>query len=158
MVVAVARRLGLIGRSGSDGVIRWLIDGPKGGETQCSGILIYIGGPALTIQGTMRSIPETWARASRIGKDYLLPWFTDGNPTSKYVTFAVLIVEPSMATWYMVPMPSMIDIYDLKLFYTLYTYSNNKWFVLNVSSILGYYKVKPYPPTCVVLCDGTWIL
>ena len=33
VVVAVARRLGLIGRSGSDGVIRWLIYAPKGGET-----------------------------------------------------------------------------------------------------------------------------
>ena len=31
-------------------------------------------------------------------EDYLLPRFIDGNPTSKYVTFAVLFVEPSMAT------------------------------------------------------------
>ena len=50
VVVAVARRLGYIGRSGTDGVIRWLIYAPKGGETQCSGILIHISGPALTIQ------------------------------------------------------------------------------------------------------------
>ena len=49
VVVAVARRLGLIGRSRTDGVIRWLIDTPKGGETQCSGILIHIGGPAVTV-------------------------------------------------------------------------------------------------------------
>ena len=49
VVVAVARRLGYIGRSGTDGVIRWLTYAPKGGETQCSGILIHIGGPALTI-------------------------------------------------------------------------------------------------------------
>ena len=41
VVVAVARRLGLIGRSGSDGVIRWLIYTPKGGETHCSGIIIH---------------------------------------------------------------------------------------------------------------------
>ena len=60
VVVAVARRLGLIGRSGSDGVIRWLIYAPKGGETQCSGILIHIGGPALTIQGAVAAVPETW--------------------------------------------------------------------------------------------------
>ena len=66
MVVAVARRLGLIGRSGSDGVIRWLVDAPKGGETQCSGILIHIGGPALTIQGAVAAVPEGQARASRI--------------------------------------------------------------------------------------------
>ena len=31
-------------------------------------------------------------------EDYLLPRFIDGNPISKYVTFAVLFVEPSMAT------------------------------------------------------------
>ena len=49
VVVAVARRLGLIGRSGSDGVIRWLIYTPKGGGTQCSGILIQIGGLALSL-------------------------------------------------------------------------------------------------------------
>ena len=72
------------------------------------------------------------------------PWprFIDGNPISKYVTFAVLFVNLYMATWYMVPMPPMIDTYDLKLFYTLYTYNSIKWFVLNVSSILGYYKVE----------------
>ena len=50
VVVVVARRLGYIGHSRTDGVICWLIDTPKGGETQCSGILIHIGGPALTIQ------------------------------------------------------------------------------------------------------------
>ena len=31
-------------------------------------------------------------------EDYLLPRFIDGNPISKYVTFAVLLVEPSMVT------------------------------------------------------------
>ena len=31
-------------------------------------------------------------------EDYLLPRFTDGNPISKYVTFAVLIVILYMAT------------------------------------------------------------
>ena len=67
LVVAVARRLGLIGRSGSDGVIRWLIYTPKGGETQCSGIIIHIGGPALTIQGAVAAVPEARARESRIG-------------------------------------------------------------------------------------------
>ena len=29
-------------------------------------------------------------------EDYLLPRFIDGNPISKYMTFAVLFVEPSM--------------------------------------------------------------
>ena len=59
VVVAVARRLRY-------GVI-WLIYAPKGGETQCSGILIHIGGPALTIQGAVAAVPEGRARASRIG-------------------------------------------------------------------------------------------
>ena len=67
VVVAIARRLGLIGRSGSGGVIYWLIYAPKGGETQCSGILIHIGGPALTIQGAVAVVPEARARQSRIG-------------------------------------------------------------------------------------------
>ena len=40
---------------------------PKGGETQCSGILIHIGGPALTIQGAVAAVPEARARQSRIG-------------------------------------------------------------------------------------------
>ena len=66
VVVVVARHLGLIGRSGSDGVIRWLIYAPKGRETQCSGILIHIGGPALTIQGAVAAVPEARARQSRI--------------------------------------------------------------------------------------------
>ena len=41
VVVAIARRLGYIGRSGTDGVIRWLIYAPKGRETHCSGIIIH---------------------------------------------------------------------------------------------------------------------
>ena len=87
VVVAVARRLGLIGRSGSDGVIRWLIYAPKGGETQCSGILIHIGGPALTIQGPtcVWVLRHGLERLESI-EDYLLPRFIDGNPISKYVT------------------------------------------------------------------------
>ena len=31
---------------------------PKGGETQCSGIIIHIGGPALTIQGAVAAVPR----------------------------------------------------------------------------------------------------
>ena len=42
---------------------------PKGGETQCSGIIIHIGGPALTIQGAVAAVPEGRTRASRIGED-----------------------------------------------------------------------------------------
>ena len=33
VVVAVARRPGYIGQSRTDGVIRWLVDTPKGEET-----------------------------------------------------------------------------------------------------------------------------
>ena len=66
VVVAVARRLGYIGRSGTDGVIRWLIYAPNGGETQCPGILIHIGGPALTIQGAIAAVPEARDGQSRI--------------------------------------------------------------------------------------------
>ena len=76
MVVVVARRLGCIGRSETDGVIRWLIYAPKGGETQCSGILIHIGGPALTIQGpTCVWVLGHGLERLEFGKDYLLPWF-----------------------------------------------------------------------------------
>ena len=59
MVVAVARRLGYIGRSETDGV-NGLIYAPKGRETQCSGILIHIGGPALWLLGAVAAVPETW--------------------------------------------------------------------------------------------------
>ena len=82
VVVAVARRLGLIGRSGSDGVIRWLVYAPKGGETYCSGIIIHIGGPTLLLQGLPARLPVARARESRSGKDDPLPRFIDGNPTS----------------------------------------------------------------------------
>ena len=68
VVVSVARRLGYIGRSGTDGVIRWLICAPLGGETYCSSILIHIGGPALTIQGLPARLPEARARESQIGR------------------------------------------------------------------------------------------
>ena len=32
----------------------------------------------------------------KVGKDYLLPRFIEGNPISKYVDFAILFVEPSI--------------------------------------------------------------
>ena len=57
---------------------------PKGGETQCSGILIHIGGPALTIQGAVAAVPETRARASRIREGLSFALVHDGNPISKY--------------------------------------------------------------------------
>ena len=66
VVVIVARRLGYIGRSGTDGVICWLTYAPKGRETQCSGILIHIGGPTLSLQGAIAAVPEARARQSRI--------------------------------------------------------------------------------------------
>ena len=53
-------------------------------------------------------------------------------------------------------MSPMIDIYDAIRFrniYALVIIPND--FALYVSSIFGYYKVKLYPPACVVLCDGT---
>ena len=40
---------------------------PKGGKTQCSGVIIHIGGPALTIQGAVAAVPVARARESRIG-------------------------------------------------------------------------------------------
>ena len=138
VVVAVARRLGLIRRSGSDGVICWLIYAPKGGETQCSGFKFnphQWTGP-IAPRVTRALILRHGLDCLESVEDYLLPRFIDGNPISKYVTFAVLFVEPSMATWYMVPMLPMIDTYDLKLFYTLCTYNSIKRFVLTVSSIL----------------------
>ena len=39
---------------------------PKGGETQCSGIIVHISGPGLTIQGAVAVVPEGRARGSRI--------------------------------------------------------------------------------------------
>ena len=79
-------------------------------------------------------------------EDYLLPRFIDGNPISKYVTFAVLFVNLYMATWYMVPMPPMIDTYDLKLFYTLCTYNSIKWFVINrIKHPLAVIRENPIP-------------
>ena len=60
----------------------------------CSGILIHSVWTGPDDPRAHLSLgPEIWARLSRIGEDYLLPRFTDGNPISKYVTFAVLIVE-----------------------------------------------------------------
>ena len=80
-------------------------------------------------------------------EDYLLPRFIDGNPISKYVTFAVLFVEPSMATqWDGALMPSMIDTYDLKLFYTLCTYYSIKWFLLKrIKHSLAVIRENPIP-------------
>ena len=82
MVVAVARRLGYIGRSGTDGVIG-LIDTPKGVETQCSRVLIHIGGPSQWLLRVTRALilRHGLERLESV-EDYLLPRFTDGNPTS----------------------------------------------------------------------------
>ena len=75
VVVAVVRRLGYIGRSGTDGVIG-LINAPKGGEMQCSGILIHIDGPALwLLRVTQALILRHELERLEFGKDYLLPWF-----------------------------------------------------------------------------------
>ena len=30
--------------------------------------------------------------------------------------------------------------------------------VLSYQASFDHYKVKPYPPVCVALCDGTWVL
>ena len=77
----------------------WLTYAPKGGETHVQGLsLIHIGGPALTIQGHSSSDLRLRLGSLESVEDYLLPRFIDGNPISKYVTFAVLFVEPSMAT------------------------------------------------------------
>ena len=140
----------------ADGVIRWLIYAPKGGETQYPGFKFNPHrwtGPE-DPRAHLCLGPEAWARQSRIGRGLSFASVHRWKSNFQYVTFAVLIVEPSMATWYMVPMPSMIDTYDLKLFYTLCTYNSIKWFVLNVLSMFGYYKGKPYPRLrCIVWWD-----
>ena len=76
VVVTVARRLSYIGRSGTDGVILWLIYAPKGGETHCSGIIIHFvwtgpDDPRVTRALIMRLRLESL----EFGKDYLLPEF-----------------------------------------------------------------------------------
>ena len=43
----------------------------------------------------------------------------------------------------------------IEIVLTLYSYSNNKTWNLAYQAFFGYYKVKPYPPACVALCDGT---
>ena len=100
MVVAVARRLGYIGF----GRCFWSADGPDlhpiGWGNACSGFKFN------PHRWTGPEDPRvTRALILRLGldslesvEDYLLPRFIDGNPISKYVTFAVLFVEPSMAT------------------------------------------------------------
>ena len=58
----------------------------------------------------------------------------------------------------MVPMPPMIDTYDLKLFYTLCTYNSVKRFVLKrIKHSLAVIRENPILD-CVALCDGTWVL
>ena len=101
MVVAVARRLGLIGRSGSDGVIRWLVCAPKGGETYCSGIIIHIGGPALTIQGAVAADLRHGLERLEFGKDYLLPWFMTENqfPNTTSCGFDCIPIYGDIVVW-----------------------------------------------------------
>ena len=67
VVVAVARRLGYIGDcvKPMESFVGSFTP-PKGGKTQCSGIIIHIGGSALTIQGLSARLPEARARESRI--------------------------------------------------------------------------------------------
>ena len=60
--------------------------------------LIHIDGPALSLQGHSSSDLRHGLDCLESVEDYLLPRFIDGNPISKYVTFAVLFVEPSLAT------------------------------------------------------------
>ena len=99
VVVAVARRLGLIGRSRTDGVI-WLAHlRPKG---RGNAVFRHFNphrwtGPddprvtrALILRGGLEHLESV--------EDYLLPRFIDGNPISKYVTFEVLFVNLYMAT------------------------------------------------------------
>ena len=57
--------------------------------------------------------PEVQARESRIGEDYLLPRFTDGNPTSNMRPYGFdcrtyIWRHSGMGAL----MPSMIDTYD----------------------------------------------
>ena len=100
MVVAVARRLGLIGRSRTDGVILLAHLRPKGRRNACSGFKFN------PHRWTGPDDPRvTRALILRLGldslesvEDYLLPRFIDGNPISKYVSFAVLFVNLYMAT------------------------------------------------------------
>ena len=55
-------------------------------------------------------------------------------------------------------MPPMIDTYDLKLFYTLYTYNSINDLFYTYQEFLAIIRKKPYPPAYVALCDGTWVL
>ena len=94
VVVAVARRLGLIGRSGSDGVIQLAHLRPKG---RGNAVFRHFNPHRWTGPDDPR---VTRALILRLGlgslesvEDYLLPRFIDGNPISRYVTFAVLIVK-----------------------------------------------------------------
>ena len=66
VVVSVARLLGYIGDCVESMKSFGSFMPPKGGETQCSGKIIHIGGPALTIQGEDAAVPEARARESRI--------------------------------------------------------------------------------------------
>ena len=54
-------------------------------------------------------------------------------------------------------MPSRIDIFTLMYFKLVAHY----YYVipcLSYQASFDHYKVKPYPPVCVALCDGTWVL
>ena len=55
----------------------------------------------------------------------------------------------------MVPMLPRIDTFTLKCFKidTLIIIS-----FLSYQASFDHYKVKPYPPVCVALCDETWVL
>ena len=80
MVVAVARRLGYIGHYGADGFTP-----PKGGETYCSGIFnpLKVWTDPEAPRCSCDYILRLGLDNLEFGKDDPLPWFTEGNPTSK---------------------------------------------------------------------------
>ena len=76
MVVAVARRLGLIGRSGSDGVIRWLVLRPKGrGNAVFRNFNPHRWTDPDDPRVTRALILRGGLERLEFGKKYLLPWF-----------------------------------------------------------------------------------
>ena len=99
VVVAVARRLGYIGF----GRCFWSADGPDLHPIGWGNVVFRHFNPhrwtgpddprvtrALILRGGLERLESV--------EDYLLPRFIDGNPISKYVTFAVLFVNLYMAT------------------------------------------------------------
>ena len=64
-----------------------------------------------------------------VGKDYLFPWFMTEIqfPNTWLCGFDCIPIYGDIVVWGI--MPSMIDTYHLKLFYTIYTYNSIKWFV-----------------------------